>query len=103
LIVVLATRAECESAISFINGEEGILRYRGYAIEDLAAHASFLEVVFLLNYGELPTDAQLSTFEGSIRRHTLVREDMKHLLEAFPHDAHPMQMLASAVSAMASY
>ncbi|MEX1271437.1 MAG: citrate/2-methylcitrate synthase, partial [Acidimicrobiia bacterium] len=95
--------AESPSTVSYIDGEEGVLLYRGYPIEQLAEHSSFLEVSYLLNYGELPTAHQLSEFEESIRRHTLLREDMKYLLEAFPHAAHPMQILASGVSAMATY
>ncbi len=95
--------AESPSSITFINGEEGVLSYRGYPIEQLAEHSSFLEVAYLLNYGELPGETELSDYEDSIKRHTLLREDMKHLLEAFPHAAHPMQILASGVSAMATY
>jgi citrate synthase len=95
--------AESPSTVSYIDGENGILRYRGYPIEQLAEHSSFLEVSYLLNYGELPSAAELASFEESIRLHTLLREDMKHLLEAFPHRAHPMQILASGVSAMATY
>ena len=95
--------AESPSTVSYIDGEEGVLLYRGYPIEQLAEHSTFLEVSYLLNYGELPTAEQLADFENSIRRHTLLREDMKYLLEAFPHAAHPMQILASGVSAMATY
>jgi citrate synthase len=95
--------AESPSTVSYIDGEEGVLLYRGYPIEQLAEQSTFLEVSYLLNYGELPTADQLSEFEDSIRRHTLLREDMKYLLEAFPHAAHPMQILASGVSAMATY
>ena len=95
--------AESPSTVSYIDGEEGVLLYRGYPIEQLAEHSTFLEVSYLLNYGELPTADQLSDYENSIRRHTLLREDMKYLLEAFPHAAHPMQILASGVSAMATY
>ncbi|MEX2655412.1 MAG: citrate synthase [Acidimicrobiia bacterium] len=95
--------AESPSSVTFINGEEGVLRYRGYPIEQLAEKSSFLEVAYLLNYGELPTATELADYEDSIRRHTLLREDMKYLLEAFPHAAHPMQILASGVSAMATY
>jgi len=95
--------AETESAVTYLNGEDGILRYRGYPIEDLVEHSTFLEVSYLLYYGELPTFAQLEDYVSSIRRHTLVREDMRHLFEVFPPDAHPMQILASATSAMASY
>jgi citrate synthase len=95
--------AESQSSISFIDGDEGILRYRGYPIEQLAEHAGFLEVAYLLIYGALPDKAESDDFENSITRHTLLREDMKHLFEAFPHSAHPMQILASATSALATY
>jgi citrate synthase len=95
--------AESRSSVSFLNGEQGILRYRGYPIEQLAENASFLEVSYLLNYGELPTASQLDAFVDFITNHSLLREDMKHLFEAFPHDAHPMQILASATSALATY
>ena len=98
-----ANTAEGTSTITFINGEEGILRYRGYPIEQLAEQASFLEVAYLLQYGELPTKVELEAYQESITYHTLLREDMKHLFEAFPHRAHPMQILASATSAMATY
>lgn len=95
--------AETESAITFIDGEQGILRYRGYPIEQLAARADFLEVAWLLAYGDLPTKSQLEAFTTEVTEHSMVREDMKHLFEAFPHDAHPMQILASEVSALATY
>ena len=95
--------AETRSAITFINGEEGILRHRGYPIEELAHNASFIEVAYLLWNGELPTQKELDEFETAITYHSLVREDMKKLFEAFPHEAHPMQILASAVSALATY
>lgn len=95
--------AEGESAVTFIDGDAGILRYRGYPIEQLAEQASFLEVAHLLIYGALPDKGELEEFESSITRHTLLREDMKDLFEAFPHDAHPMQILASATSALATY
>ncbi len=95
--------AESESRITFIDGEQGILRYRGYPIEQLAEKCSFLEVCYLLQYGELPTATELETYEDIITRHTLLREDMKYLFEAFPHTAHPMQILASATSALATY
>jgi citrate synthase len=98
-----ANTAEGSSDVTYINGEEGILRYRGYPIEHLAEHATFLEVAFLLQYGELPTRTQLADYEADITHHTLLREDMRNLLEAFPHEAHPMQILASATSAMATY
>ncbi|MGD2100661.1 MAG: citrate synthase [Acidimicrobiia bacterium] len=95
--------AEGTSAVTYINGEEGVLRYRGYPIEDLAEKASFLEVAYLLQYGELPNASDLAEYDDSITYHTLLREDMKHLFEAFPHRAHPMQILASATSALATY
>ncbi len=95
--------AESESSVSYIDGDAGILRYRGYPIEQLAEQASFLEVAYLLLYGELPDAPTLEEFNQSITHHTLLREDMKKLFEAFPHDAHPMQILASATSALATY
>jgi citrate synthase len=95
--------AEGESAVTYIDGEEGILRYRGYPIEQLAEHASFLEVSYLLQYGELPNKEEREAYESRITSHTLLREDVKHLFEAFPHSAHPMQILASATSALATY
>ena len=95
--------AESRSAVSYVGGEEGVLHYRGYLIEQLAENATFLEVAYLLQYGELPTKSELEDYEESISLHTLLREDMKHLFEAFPHRAHPMQILASATSAMATY
>jgi citrate synthase len=98
-----ANTAEGRSSVSFIDGEQGILRYRGYPIEQLAEQARFLEVAYLLQYGELPTKTELESYEEDISRHTLLREDMKNLFEAFPHKAHPMQILASATSALATY
>jgi len=95
--------AESTSKVSYIDGEEGILRYRGYPIEQLAEGVSFLEVAYLLQYGELPTKPELEEYEESITYHTLLREDMKKLFEAFPHNGHPMQILASATSALATY
>ena len=98
-----ANTAEGNSKVTYINGEEGILRYRGYSIEELAENASFLEVAYLLQYGELPDKQQKEAYEERITRHTLLREDVKYLFEAFPHSAHPMQILASATSALATY
>jgi citrate synthase len=80
----------CESAITFLDGELGILHYRGYSIESLAEHAGFLEVCYLLVFGELPTKAQLKKFEDDIRRYTLVNEEMKNIIDGFPASAHPM-------------
>ena len=92
-----------KSAITFLDGEEGILNYRGYSIEDLAEKASFLEVAYLLIYGELPTEKQFADFEYEIRTHTLVNEDMRKIFEGFPVNAHPMGVLSSLVSAMSSF
>lgn len=92
-----------KSAITFLDGEEGILRYRGYSIEELAEKATFLEVAYLLIYGELPTQAQYESFENKIRRHTMVNEDMRKIFEGFPVNAHPMGVLSSLVSAMSAF
>ena len=92
-----------KSAITFLDGEEGILRYRGYSIEDLAAKSSFLEVSYLLIYGELPTKSEYEFFENKIRRHTIVNEDMRKIFEGFPVNAHPMGVLSSLVSAMSAF
>lgn len=91
------------SAITFLDGEEGILRYRGYPIEQLAEEASFLEVAYLIIYGELPTQEELSSFENSITKHTLVHEDMKQFFEAYPAKAHPMGVLASMVCSLSTF
>ena len=95
--------ASTKSAITFIDGEAGILRYRGYAIEQLAAKKSFLEVSHLLIYGELPTGPELESFDHSIRRHTLIHEDLKSFFDAFPQNAHPMSVLAAGVSALSTF
>lgn len=92
-----------KSAITFLDGEEGILRYRGYSIEDLAEKANFLEVSYLLIYGELPNKEQYKDFEYAIRTHTLVNEDMRKIFEGFPVNAHPMGVLSSLVSAMSAF
>ncbi len=91
------------SAITFLDGEEGILRYRGYSIEDLAEKASFLEVAYLLIYGDLPAAEQYQEFEHEVRTHTLVNEDMRKIFEGFPVNAHPMGVLSSLVSAMSAF
>src|SRR5690606_2643884 len=85
----------CKSAITFLDGEEGILRYRGYAIEDLAEKSNFLEVAYLIIFGELPTKQQIEKFETDIQKHTLVNEEMKGIIDGFPKHAHPMGVLAS--------
>lgn len=92
-----------KSAITFLDGEEGVLNYRGYSIEDLAEKASFLEVAYLLIYGELPTEKQFADFEYQIKTHTLVNEDMRKIFEGFPVNAHPMGVLSSLVSAMSAF
>ena len=91
------------SDITFLNGEQGVLRYRGYAIEDLAQYCDFLEVSYLLIYGELPTADELDEFRMSIRRHTMLHEDMKQFYDGFPRDAHPMAILSSVVGALSTF
>lgn len=95
--------ASTKSAITFIDGDAGILRYRGYPIEQLAAKKSFLDVSYLLIYGDLPDKSQLDAFDQSIRRHTLIHEDLKRFFDAFPQNAHPMSVLASGVSALSTF
>jgi citrate synthase len=98
-----ANTAACTSAITYIDGDAGILRYRGYPIDQLAEHSTFLETSYLLIYGELPTADQLEEFDRKIRRHTLLHEEMKRFFEGFPRDAHPMPVLSSAVSALSTF
>ena len=93
----------CSSAITFIDGDAGILRYRGYPIEQLAEHSTFLETSYLLIHGELPTSEQLEQFTAQIREHTLLHEDFKAFFSGFPRDAHPMPVLSSAVSALSTF
>jgi citrate synthase len=95
--------ASTKSAITYIDGDAGILRYRGYAIEDLARNSTYLETAWLLIYGELPTQTELAEFEDRIRHHTLLHEDLKTFFSALPHTAHPMSVLSSAVSALSTY
>ncbi len=92
-----------KSAITFLDGEQGILRYRGYEIEDLAANCDFVEVAYLLIYGELPTVEQIEEFRYSIRHHTMLHEDMRMFYNGFPRDAHPMAILSSVVGAMSTF
>ncbi|MER0437915.1 citrate synthase [Emticicia sp. W12TSBA100-4] len=92
-----------KSAITFLDGEKGILHYRGYSIEDLAEKANFLEVAYLLIYGELPTTEQYNKFENDIRTHTIVNEDMRRIFNGFPVNAHPMGVMSSLVSAMSGF
>ncbi|WP_278020394.1 citrate synthase [Flavobacterium ginsengisoli] len=93
----------CTSEITFLDGEEGILRYRGYSIEDLAEKASFLEVSYLLIFGELPTAKQLEDFENGIKKHSLVNEEMKNIIDGFPKTAHPMGVLSALTSALTAF
>jgi citrate synthase len=99
----LKNTAVTKSNITFLNGEEGILRYRGYPIEQLAEKASFLEVAYLLIYGELPTQDQLNAFTSGVTNHTLIHEDMKKFFEGYPQRAHPMGVLASMTCALSSF
>jgi citrate synthase len=91
------------SAITYVDGERGILRYRGYPIDQLAEQSTFLEVAYLLIHGELPTRAELDHFTAEITHHTLIREEMRHFFDSFPHDAHPMAVLASGTVGMSTF
>ena len=95
--------ASCRSAITFIDGDKGILRYRGYPIEQLAEKASFLEVAWLLRHGELPTQTEYDRFEQDITYHTYVHENIRSFLQGFRYDAHPMSMLQSSIAALSSF
>jgi citrate synthase len=95
--------ASCESAITYIDGDNGILRYRGYPIEQLAEKSTFLETSFLLIYGHLPSVSELSKFTEDISMHTMVHEDLRRFFDGFPRDAHPMPVLSSAVSALSTF
>jgi citrate synthase len=95
--------AACSSAITYIDGDAGILRYRGYPIEQLAEKSTFLEVAYLLNYGDLPTAQELADFESSITKHTMLHEELRMFFDGFPRDAHPMPVLSSAVSALSTF
>ncbi|SDJ92703.1 citrate synthase [Cryobacterium psychrotolerans] len=95
--------ASTRSAITFIDGEKGILRYRGYPIEQIAQKSSFLETAWLLIYGELPSASELEEFDTRIRRHTLLHEDLRRFFDALPTNAHPMSVLSSGVSALSTY
>ncbi|GAA4284090.1 citrate synthase [Brevibacterium daeguense] len=98
-----ANTASTTSAVTFIDGDEGVLRYRGYSIEELTEKSTFVEVSYLLIYGELPTQEQLDAFDQRLRRHTIVHEDLRRFFQAFPYDAHPMPMVASAINAMSTF
>ncbi|GAA4904862.1 citrate synthase [Actinomycetospora succinea] len=93
----------CRSDITYIDGDAGILRYRGYPIEELAKNSTFVETSYLLMYGELPNQQQLATFTDQIQRHTMLHEDLKKFFDGFPKDAHPMPVLSSAVSALSTF
>jgi citrate synthase len=98
-----ANSGSCQSAITFIDGEEGILRYRGIPIEELAEHSSFMEVSYLLIYGRLPTETELSEFENTISNHTMLHEDLKLMFNALPKDAHPMAACSAMVGALSTF
>ena len=93
----------CQSSITFLNGEKGILKYRGYSIEELAEHSTFLEVAYLLIYGDLPTQLELDFFIKEITEHSLVHEDVRSILDGFPSKAHPMGVLSSLVSSLTAF
>jgi citrate synthase len=93
----------CTSAITYLDGEAGVLRYRGYPIEQLAQQSTFLEVAFLLIYGELPTPAELDAFVDEVTHHTLIREEMRHFFDSFPTDAHPMAVLAAGTVGLSTF
>jgi citrate synthase len=95
--------ASCRSAVTFIDGDAGILRYRGYPIEQLAGESTYLETAYLLLFGELPTKVELAHWEDEITHHTFVHENVKRLMEAFRYDAHPMGMLISSVAALSTF
>ncbi len=93
----------CSSEITYLDGEKGILRYRGYPIEQLAEHSTFLEVAYLLIWGDLPTRDELNSFTADVTHHTLIREEMRHFFDSFPADAHPMAVLASGTVGMSTF
>jgi citrate synthase len=98
-----ANTGACESAITFIDGEKGILRYRGYPIEEIAGRAQFTEICYLLVYGHLPSPAELAEFRDRLTRHSLLHEDMKKFFESYPPNAHPMAILSSMVASLSTY
>ncbi|HXQ63929.1 MAG TPA: citrate synthase [Steroidobacteraceae bacterium] len=95
--------AACESKITYIDGDKGVLLYRGYPVEQLAAHSSFIEVAYLLIYGELPGAAQLAEFTRSITRHSMINESLRRFYNGFHHDAHPMSQVSAVVASMAGF
>src|ERR1700687_496454 len=94
--------ASCRSTMTFIDGDRGILRYRGYPIEVLAEHCNFLEVAFLLLFGGLPTEVELKNWINEITHHTMLHENTKKFMEGFKYDAHPMAMLVSTIAALST-
>ncbi|HEV7515021.1 MAG TPA: citrate/2-methylcitrate synthase, partial [Thermoanaerobaculia bacterium] len=98
-----ANTGACESAITFIDGEKGILRYRGYPIEEIAGRAQFTEICHLLVYGHLPNPGELAEFRDRLTRHSLLHEDMKKFFESYPPNAHPMAILSSMVASLSTY
>ena len=103
LDVGFVNTASCSSAITYIDGDAGILRYRGYPIDELAEKSTFLEVAYLLIHGELPAPDELTAFADNIRNHTLIHEEMRRFFDGFPRDAHPMAVLSSGVSALSTF
>ncbi|MEM3638128.1 MAG: citrate synthase [Conexivisphaerales archaeon] len=99
----LVNTASCKSSITFIDGEKGILRYRGYPIEELATNSTFLEVAYLLIYGEMPTKTQLREWVHNITMHTMVHENIKKFIEGFHHDAHPMGIVVGTLGALSTF
>ena len=95
--------ASCESRITYIDGDAGVLLYRGYPVDQLAAHSSFMEVAYLLIYGELPSDTQLTAYRTSITRHTMINESLLRFTNGFHHNAHPMAMVSAVVASMAAF
>ncbi len=93
----------CESAITYIDGEKGILRYRGYPIEELAEHSRFVEVAYLLLYGELPTSDKLLTFSTRLNESSIIHEDMHHFFNGFPRGSHPMGILTTMVASLSTF
>lgn len=98
-----ANTGSCNSSVAFIDGEKGILRYRGYNIQDLAENSNFMEVSYLLIYGELPTAPQLEAFKKSVTRHTLLHESLRKLYDAYPRDAHPMALLSAVTCSLSTF
>ena len=95
--------AACQSSVTYLDGDRGILRYRGYPIEDLAENCTFLEVAYLLLYGELPAEAELAGFVDQVTHHTMIHENIKKFMDGFHYDAHPMGMLISTVAALSTF